>query len=158
MPTASIRSPKNGTSSKILLRNLCACAMVFVPEDYLYPRPGSLLPTGCEFSCTTHQSAAANYSSQFNRVFEILNSNLKGSDHLCNKEKIFFKIPLARKRAIITAQIAREIFSFKSPLRSSRFDFDTKRTASSGQRSGDSVVFAEIYGISPKAVRDIWNG
>jgi hypothetical protein len=55
--------------------------------------------------------------------------------------------PSRRKRAVITAEEAGEIYSFKQVLLKSQYHVG----------SGDSVVIARMYGISPKAVRDIWN-
>ena len=62
-----------------------------------------------------------------------------------------------RKRAIITAQEACEIFLTKSSsmgtVNSLNDQLDHKSSSSRG-----SVVVSGVYGISPKAVRDIWNG
>ena len=58
-----------------------------------------------------------------------------------------------RRRAIINSAIASEIFLLKmSPLVSKENDCPRKAAS-----VGDSVAVSRIYGISPKAVRDIWN-
>jgi hypothetical protein len=61
----------------------------------------------------------------------------------------------SRKRALITPEIAIEIFSLKYSLFNLTSIKDKKRSTTG---LGDSVEVSSIYGISPKAVRDIWNG
>ena len=60
-----------------------------------------------------------------------------------------------RKRAVITGEIAREIGLLKDAVFPQETYNDLKQTTT---RSGDSVLVSALFGISPKAVRDIWNG
>ncbi len=53
-----------------------------------------------------------------------------------------------RKRAVITAREAGEIFLMKYPR---------QEASSNVVAFGNSVEISQRYGISPKAVRDIWN-
>ena len=56
-----------------------------------------------------------------------------------------------RRRAILTAEKASEIFILKR--------FGLMQTYSPNlASSSDSVAVSRLYGISPKAVRDVWNG
>ena len=62
--------------------------------------------------------------------------------------------PRRRKRAILTAQHAYEIYLFKQFSFFSGLENEMEQPAFA---SVDSVAISRIYGISPKAVRDIWN-
>lgn len=59
----------------------------------------------------------------------------------------------ARRRAILTAAEARDIFSLGVSLFSSVNGDSSRRIGSKA-----SVAISRLYGISPKTVRDIWNG
>ena len=67
------------------------------------------------------------------------------------------RAPSPHRRAKITAKKALEIFClrcFPSDLSHDRLG----RFADSTQGMGNSAAISKLYGISPKAVRDVWNG
>ena len=57
-----------------------------------------------------------------------------------------------RRKTQITAHIAAEIYLLKHPkfLEDGELDPDC-------QAAGNSVAVSQLFGISPKSVRDIWN-
>jgi hypothetical protein len=60
-----------------------------------------------------------------------------------------------RKRAVITAETAAEIYSLRTLRPDSTGPLDAAPSAQ--VHSGRSVLISRMFGISPKAVRDIWN-
>ena len=58
-----------------------------------------------------------------------------------------------RKRAVLNSQTAEEIFRLGVALALE----SRARGSTSAQLSRRSILVSQLYGISPKAVRDIWN-
>jgi hypothetical protein len=69
-----------------------------------------------------------------------------------NHKKISVSRETARKRATLTSELAQEIFLARV-IPEDDYEFSEPRMP----RLERSVVVSEIYGVSPKAVRDVWN-
>ena len=61
-------------------------------------------------------------------------------------------LPQPRKRAVLTVDQAAEVFNLRVP-----FCLTTSPTARDRLFTSRSITVSRIYGVSPKAVRDIWN-
>ena len=70
------------------------------------------------------------------------------SNHETRAESITSDMHNTRKRNTLTGKIAREIFDLKPPC---HLVYGSDRVASS------SFLLSQIYHVSPKAIRDIWN-
>ena len=71
------------------------------------------------------------------------------SSNLFNTEDLPFALRRRRVRAILTAQQACDIYQ--------QGNSEEATDGKYSQSSGESLFISQHYGISPKAVRDIWN-
>ena len=139
--------------------------MLFFPEDYFDSRSSApaimswsssreYCSKECDFFTTENDG---DFYSPENDLSNYLASSSTNEEN--DKQTIFNQNSKAtglgqarssRRRAIITAVKASEIFLLRSSSQRPKIE-DLSR------RAGDSVAISRIYGISPKAVRDIWN-
>ena len=75
---------------------------------------------------------------------------------LCEPETRLGNKRSTRRRAIITNAIAKDIFSLKHQYFGSRLHCQSSSLRT--RPTNHSIEVSRLYGISPKAVRDIWNG